>query len=510
MNFLGFLRNTLVLAVIVCGTRPCALADEILTLRDTNSDGVLSGREAYGLKLLDEDGDGEISETELRTGVTAWRQKLRAAEKTIFGMLDANEDGRLSGTELVNYEFCDLNGDGRVTEQEYLVALGQRRDALAALTRDLMRQTVEQYFRQLDQNEDDRLSGNEIIGIERYDLNSDKRIILDECEQGLVLDAISGSHPAGEDLPVKPPGSLPLMPVQNSDNPIQILVQAANTQDPKELLAHLRPELNEVLDVVMLQYIVEFVHKHHGKIQPVDKSAIETRDGDEEGTKKLAANVRCEKEKLRINATVYDGKILGFKFDSEAVDLVNDELFQDLSASLGREDGLAIRFATFYSPIGEKLISNILHKKDAAAVAMFHPMVQESIGVEAFTGVFDALRAACKKSAMVEIESFLVEQDKDGDYKFLIRHRVTDGDAAEIVTTGFQIIGLKAALVSVSVAAAESTEAEPSPLQKLVKEAWEKLDREAKKPTGTDDDDVTPPPVAPTESPRLPAPPRLD
>ena len=503
MKFHICLWLALCVPTLVCCSQRSVLGDDVLSVRDTNQDGVLSGKEAYGLKSLDSDQDDEISAAELSEGLDAWRLKLTAVDESTFKTLDMNEDGRLSGTEQAGYEFCDLNSDGRITEQEYREALAQRRAALAALPRDQMEQVVADFMRQLDLNEDDRLSGTEFFGLERYDANNDRRVTKDECELGLVLDAIAGSSSASPGSRVKPPKPSPGPPAEKADNAVQLLVDAANSQDASAVISEMRPELLGIVDEVMLQFIIEFVHKHHGTIQHVEKSAIETRKGDDPNETKLAANVHCEKDKLRITATLYDNKLLGFQYDSPAVDTVNTELYSELSQSIGNEDGLATRFAVYYSPTCRDQILAILNSKDDEAIAMFHPQVQESIGKDSFTTVFELLRKNCDASAKIEIETFAVEIDKDGNGSFLLGHRVTGTKGAEIVTTGFQIVGMKAAMVSVAVAPADESAAEPSPLQKLVDEAWKKLDGK------TDDDDAVAPPAAPGELP-LPAPPRLN
>jgi hypothetical protein len=86
--------------------------------RDSNGDGVLSGREAEGLASYDQDGDGEISLAEFQAGRAATRPAAgldRAAAEAKFRSLDGNRDDRLSGTEMKGLEHMDADGNQRIT-----------------------------------------------------------------------------------------------------------------------------------------------------------------------------------------------------------------------------------------------------------------------------------------------------------------------------------------------------------------------------------------------------------
>jgi len=104
--------------------------------RDITEDGFLSGKEVKGFESLDADGDGEVTKDEFLKGREALRTstpqpsaadaaggveaaKIRA--EAMFLGLDANEDGRLSGTEFVaELKPYDADGDGRVTKAEFI------------------------------------------------------------------------------------------------------------------------------------------------------------------------------------------------------------------------------------------------------------------------------------------------------------------------------------------------------------------------------------------------------
>ncbi|MFN9969941.1 MAG: hypothetical protein ACK58T_08585, partial [Phycisphaerae bacterium] len=90
---------------------------------DINMDGVLSGKEVVGLKVLDKDRDGEVSAEEFQNAVLKHAKALPAVDDETFRFLDANEDGRLSGKEMTDWEFCDADGDKRITAEEFQTGL---------------------------------------------------------------------------------------------------------------------------------------------------------------------------------------------------------------------------------------------------------------------------------------------------------------------------------------------------------------------------------------------------
>lgn len=463
-------------------------SDEVFLTRDTNADGVLSGREMKGMKPLDKDVDGEISESEFQMGMKSWREQVASADDANFKMLDGNEDERLSGKEALNYEFCDLNGDGRISKKEFLQGLIQRRVQLAMLPVDQLQQTGDEYFRTLDTNEDGRLSGTEIVGMARYDVDADGRTSKEEWDLGNLMDALSASSPSA---PVDVPGSTPSPMPPNVGNPLQLLADAANSQNAETLIANLRPELAGIVDEVILKYAVAFVHKHHGKIQTIPESDIQTKPTDNPEAIEYSAHVKCEKDPLRLVATIFEGKLLGLQYDTPEIGDLDRELYAELAKSLGAEDGLAKQFAKFYSPRCLRLINSVLQKNDDDAFAMVFPLVREQVGREAFNDVFRIIREQCGREPSVELESFLIEEDKDGSHMFKIGHRVTGDNSPQILTVGFQLIGMQAALVSFSISPADSeaadADAKPTTLQQIIADAWNKLDSAGKEDPSADE-----------------------
>jgi len=108
------------------------------TSLDTNGDGFLSGTETATVRTYDQDDDAEISFDEYIAGRESDARKSRrpvaaldaAAAIEKFQALDGNRDDRLSGTEMLGIERYDTNGDLRITKEEYLAGVSSpKRDS---------------------------------------------------------------------------------------------------------------------------------------------------------------------------------------------------------------------------------------------------------------------------------------------------------------------------------------------------------------------------------------------
>ena len=74
-----FTLKSFLLSAAVVLPASLAAADDSFERQDSNQDGVLSGREATDLKLLDQDSDGEISEAGFNDAARA--QKVQVIRK---------------------------------------------------------------------------------------------------------------------------------------------------------------------------------------------------------------------------------------------------------------------------------------------------------------------------------------------------------------------------------------------------------------------------------------------
>lgn len=113
---------------------PAADDDELWKRLDITEDGWLDGKELEGgWKKYDANGDNEVTKAEFMAGRAKDRPQGggRPSEEDVrlFKQLDVSKNGLLSGTELDagNVRSYDTNGDGRVTEKEFMDARARLR-----------------------------------------------------------------------------------------------------------------------------------------------------------------------------------------------------------------------------------------------------------------------------------------------------------------------------------------------------------------------------------------------
>lgn len=437
-------RSSLVSATTLLLLAAPALAQDLFRHLDANEDEVLSGKEAALVKPLDTDGDGEISRSEFDTAVADHRRRLERVDQALFTVRDGNEDGRLSGTELSGFEFTDLNGDKRVPLEEFLSGLRQQRADLKKLNVDELREEAARRFKALDQNEDGRLSGKELADGTTFDLNGDRRVPADEFLTAMVLDTVTavgdGSQPAPGPVPAPPSAPLTI------DSAVATVLDAVNGKSSTAMYAGFLPELRGLVDEPMLQYTLEHIARSHGKIALPPGKEIESSEAD--GTVTASVPLQSARGKLTLRIGLTGGAISSFSFESPQVDQLNDRLFQDL---LENKDGVLKRFADFYSVPCQQMIRSILAKQGDDAFARIHPEIQQSIGREAFQGVFDYLLQGVGRDAAIALEAAAVELDANQKGEFLsVTHLVKGSAGTQAVTHKLQFIGLKAHFVGLS------------------------------------------------------------
>lgn len=113
--------------VTMLSASPVENVEEHFMRSDRDGSGGLSKAEigGYSWGRYDTDGDGTVSRAEFIAGRNADRQQAAEAGRTerAWDLLDWNQDGFLSGTELDGkWERYDADGNGRVTKQEFLGA----------------------------------------------------------------------------------------------------------------------------------------------------------------------------------------------------------------------------------------------------------------------------------------------------------------------------------------------------------------------------------------------------
>jgi len=122
-----------VVAILVCNSGFAVAQSAALggfDKLDVNENGVLSGVELKSVAARDADGDGRVTRTEFdAVGSKPTGTATADAEKK-FTELDISEDGYLSGRELRGLERFDIDYDGRVTRQEYLKGASSQRNGV--------------------------------------------------------------------------------------------------------------------------------------------------------------------------------------------------------------------------------------------------------------------------------------------------------------------------------------------------------------------------------------------
>ena len=427
-----------------------ATAGDVFGILDKNADGVLSGSEAKMFLSFDTEPvgqpDGEVTKKEFFAGVRLHERKRVDQDVEIFLARNGNNDDRLSGTEISGYEFADLDGNGRITVDELSDGMAKQRAKLGTLALDELIAEGNRRFRLLDINEDNRLSGSEAVGLLLFDVNGDQRISSDEFMSSVFLDAASV-------------GETPLTPApQTTGEPMQAVVHAVNRRDWEAILGMFRPELKELVDAAVLDYLLHHITESHGILSAPARDAIAIKDSGKEGQKRHSAKPVCEKGTLAIEMTMFEGAILGIVFNSLQIDQMNEKMFADLFAD---KDNALKKFADFYKKNCSEMIRLIRNEEDSKAFGMFHPEIQKQIGLEQFVKVFKGLREVCSGTGLVEIEleEAGVEFDEKGNGKFFtIAHRVAGPNGAILFKHKMQFVGLKAHFVAASIQPVDAVE----------------------------------------------------
>jgi Ca2+-binding EF-hand superfamily protein len=180
---------------------------------DRNSDGKLTSTELRGFWLqshfakIDKNADDILTQDD--TGEALWHfvadadlnedgkivqdERRQAFLPVFFIRLDRNEDGQISDEEIGSNAFVrrlDGNGDGTVTESEFIEAFASRGVGVRTPRFPVQPLTPEEEFTQNDQDANDHVSIDEAAekfwkSIAEFDVNEDNAVDLTEYEQGL-------------------------------------------------------------------------------------------------------------------------------------------------------------------------------------------------------------------------------------------------------------------------------------------------------------------------------------
>ena len=449
-------RSFLLSAAVVLPASLAAAADDAFERQDSNQDGVLSGREATDLKLLDQDGDGEISEAEFNDAASEQKEQATRQALQLFEDRDANGDQRLSGTEMSGYEEFDKNGDRRLTEIEFKTGFASADSEIRNMSFPEIRKTAADRFSKIDINEDDRLTGTEAAGSGHFDRNADSRIVKEEFILGLILSTASPDS-------VSPDNPMPARPTKDEGihkalaDFVKALDDAGNA---KLITSALHSSIVHQVDLPILEYALTYAKTSHGKMKLPPKSQIHVstlENGDVDATTEL----NCEKGALKLAMHLSQGKIVGFTMDSPELQEVETSLYQDLL-----KDELQQRFANFYAIIAEGPLESIMKGEDDVAAAWIHPSVVEEVGRDKFYGLFQQIRDRLTEVKSTELETFKTEVGTDNIRTFTVTQIVTGTSSVQRYATTFQCVGMDAVVTGLSIE--NMTDITPAPGPKPV------------------------------------------
>lgn len=427
------------------GSSPLSASDYFETL-DANADGVLSGREATDLKVLDADQDGELTKTEFSEAVAEHSQKSFSANSEVFVQRDGNEDGRLSGKEISGFEFTDSDSNGKIPLEEFLLSLTKQRRELSSRSPAEIRKVATERFTALDTTEDGRLSGTEVVGSTHLDFNRDKRVTQEEFIAGMILDAATANQ-------AESPKS-----DSRSHELLNLFVKAINDQDSGPLFQNMRPELISIVDAPVLNFSLKQLHDRHHTAKAIKPDLVQQSPPEANGQFDAVAPIKCASGEIKVHITVYEGQLLGLRFDSPAIAEVEDNIYAKLMTDEKTQD----EFAEYYSSVCKTLIEHLVASKNDDAASMFHPEVIQQIGRDKFDGVFDAIRNSLGEVKLVELETIGAVENENGVFMMTIGHRVTGSAGTLMIENKFQFQGMEAALVAIS-----STPVEPDMINLL-------------------------------------------
>ncbi len=202
MNYkIGLLPCLLAISLIMLTDSASAQIKEHFQLLDENGDGLLTTNELALLSPLDSQHSGRVTLEAFTSAVQIRDIAHRAQWLIILDLRDGNKDGRLSGNELSGFEFADLDKNRRIDENEYLQGLREFYSSMIALSPKAIAEKATERFRMSDANEDGRLSGTEAVFLNSSDLSGDQRITRQEFIQAAILDVIAAGSNASDGAP---------------------------------------------------------------------------------------------------------------------------------------------------------------------------------------------------------------------------------------------------------------------------------------------------------------------
>lgn len=356
-------------------------------------------------------------------------------DETLFAERDVNEDEWLSGKEIVGFERLDADGDGEVSKKEFLEArAAARRNNPAEL-----KKAIEQAFQALDKNEDGRLSGNELSEFRHFDVNGDKRVTMEEFQAGMAAERRRRRPDAavGVDL--------------------STLHEAIRTRKADILLSRADESFRPSIDPPVLGLVLTAIHELLGEVAPYDAKQSTTKRVALEGATRLdhSGTFAFDKGEAKVLLQVIDNRIVGLSVNSEELNVLGKWLFE----KLGTDPPTAKALAEYLKPQSTRYLKLILDGDDDGAFAMFHPLVQKQLDKDQVSQFFLRMREKYGDFKSLELESQRLEvneRGEDGELSYDYTVKGSQGDFLATVT--FQFLGMKAGLTKLTAKPAEVTE----------------------------------------------------
>ncbi|MNT25678.1 EF hand [compost metagenome] len=163
-------------------TQPLPIPKKDFKELDANKDGKLTGTELKGVKKFDADGDKTVSKDEFLAGVKAAHQAAGEAKRDkAFNKADLNNDGILTGKEKAALKKFDKDGNGEISKEEFVE--GRKEE-----WRQKVDKKFDDVFNQLDITNEGVLSGTEMKKHKDWDADGDGKITKDEAKAGYMAD----------------------------------------------------------------------------------------------------------------------------------------------------------------------------------------------------------------------------------------------------------------------------------------------------------------------------------
>ncbi len=358
----------------------------------------------------------------------------------VFRRADVNEDGFLSGAEVRGFEKCDADRNGEISKQEFLRQRAIERGDAGNMQQ--ARARAESLFKQKDGNNDGWLSGTEMVGFAQYDLNGDARITLDEFVAGMTGQQGSVPVPPNPAPPAMPGAPVafdpPVLPTSSIGPRLGLLIEAIKTTDPRPFLAEFHPDLADQVDEPVLEQYLRALKNALGEpVVPGQSQLTITTDDERLATVTTSVDLKFSKGSAPCKVASRQGKIMSFAIDGP-------DVTEAIYKSLSDDRDLAGDFATFYTPDCEALVRDIQSGQDEAALDCFHPEIRKQIAGESTRALFAKFREDFGRLTRLSLQGLTVNYKDAKPESFQIQFQATCAKKIAVVTVTFQFVGMKA------------------------------------------------------------------